>query len=527
MILRAALEAALTNPTTPKGAMSTDKSTAVTEHSAATKKALDVLADLGGHRVADDAIKQEGTSLVLPTTMGPRDAILFLKEHIKAQEEVTAYTKVFDYRPEDVAAALMRAAKTAFGTAGIGRPTYTFFGKNPPEMRAVTINAKGDTIDVPAGEIEFSTVDGTAYVGSVRDPEKGIVGTITVEAPKKWGAVINGLWVLVQQELDKESIYRGKAITASSTPNFVDPYSVNREHIVLSTSAETSIFANIVTPIRHAEEMRRLGRSLKSAHINEGPYGTGKTSVLAVVAQEAIENGWTAVHVRPGRDSLEDGMQLARQYQPAVLLVEDVDNFADTADGDAVSELLDLFDGISAKGTELMIVMTTNHIEKVHRGMLRPGRVDSVNHIGTLDGTAALRLIKQALREQLNDLTEDEETQIQEALEGFLPAFIKEAAERAGRYAIARAMSDPDEHAVVTSDDVIAAADSLRSQQDLYENAGEGTVDESLATALGHVIKSSLLGTAMIPAQYEEHLAEGRHTLAELNGLAVVEAPQS
>lgn len=507
--------------------MSDTASTQVTEHSAATKKALEVLADLGGQRVADDSIKQEGTTLVLPATMGPRDAIMFLKEHIKAQEEVTAYVKVFDYRPEDVAAALMRAAKTAFGTAGIGRPTYTFFGKNPPQMRAVTINSQGDTIDVPAGEIEFSTVEGTAYVGATRDKEKGVVGTITVEAPKKYGAVINGLWVLVQRELDKESIYRGHAITASETPGFVDPYAVNREHIVLSTQAEASILANIVTPLRHSDEMRRLGRSLKSAHINEGPYGTGKTSVLAVVAQEAVENGWTAVHVRPGRDSLEDGMQLARQYQPAVLLVEDVDKFANTADKDAVSELLDLFDGITAKGTELMIVMTTNHIESVHRGMLRPGRVDSVNHIGTLDGSAALRLIKQALREQLNDLTDDEETQVQEALTGFLPAFIKEAAERAGRYAIARSMSDPDEQAVVTSDDVIAAADSLRSQQDLYENAGEGTVDESLATALGHVITDSLRGSALIPAQYAEHLESGKHTLAELSGSLIVDAPQS
>jgi hypothetical protein len=71
-----------------------------------------------------------------------------------------------------------------------------------------------------------------------------------------------------------------------------------------------------------------------------------------------------------------------------------------------------------------------------------------------------------------------------------LPAFATEAIGRALRYAIARSGGVPQ---VITGDDLIAAANGLRTQVRMMEDAPElshsGSVDEAIAAILqGHVV---------------------------------------
>ncbi|NIS12736.1 MAG: AAA family ATPase, partial [Thermoplasmata archaeon] len=87
------------------------------------------------------------------------------------------------------------------------------------------------------------------------------------------------------------------------------------------------------------------------------------------------------IQCRPGIDNVYDAMKTARLYQPAVVFYEDVDTIAqgDQTQGHvAVTQLLDIFDGLTAKSTKILAILTTNHPEKIHKGMVRPGRLDAV-----------------------------------------------------------------------------------------------------------------------------------------------------
>src|SRR5690606_6383812 len=180
-------------------------------------------------------------------------------------------------------------------------------------------------------------------------------------------------------------------------------------------------------------------------------------------------------------------LSTARLYQPAVVFFEDVDSISASGDADDVTKLLDMFDGITAKGTEIMAVMTTNHVERIHKGMVRPGRLDAVLHIGALDRNGIERLIKSVVDPTvLGDIDYD---LVAEAMDGYLPAYVKEAVDRAVRYAIARTGGHVEK---LGTEDFVLAADGLRDQLRLQADAEEGSRPDALSTALAKIVEDTL-----------------------------------
>lgn len=463
-----------------------DYSNTAKQEQASEKRLLATLAELGGKRVTDDDIVFEGTKIVLPNTMTPRSAIKFLTQHIEQQEEVTQFSRVMNYRPWDGAHAMQSALKKVFGTTGIAKATYSFFGKNPPQVITIDVGVNQQA-QVPWGQIEFPILNATLYLGQSNHPEFGPLFSLTVECPRKFGGHVEGLFKAIENELREHSIYRGKSFNGATMPQFIDPYSVNRKKVVYNDDVERQLEANIWGVLRHTEVQRKAGLPLKRAVLLSGPYGTGKSMAAALTGQVAVENGWTFVQCRPGKDNLAEVMQTALLYQPAVVFYEDVDTIAQGGDPDQVSQLLDLFDGITAKGTELIVVMTTNHAELIHKGMVRPGRLDAVIKIEALNHQGVENLIKATVPQYLMGEELDYEL-IGKAMEGFLPAFIKEAIDRAVRYNIARTNGQPEK---LTTDDFVDAALGLRPQLDLMNGAGEGTRPDSLTVAMTNVAKEA------------------------------------
>lgn len=447
------------------------------------KRLLETLAELGGKRVADDDIVFEGTRIVLPATMTPRSAIKFLTQHIEQEEEETQFSRVMNYRPWDGAWAMQLALKKVFGTTGIGKATYSFFGKNPPQLITIDVGV-GQQAQVPWGTIDFPILQATLNLGQSNHPEFGPLFALTVECPRKYRGHVEGLFKAIEHELREHSIYRGKAFNGATMPQFIDPYSVDRKKVVYKDDVERQLDANVWGVLRHSDAQRAAGLPLKRAVLLSGPYGTGKSLAAALTGQVAVENGWTFVQCRPGKDDLGQVMQTALLYQPAVVFYEDVDTIAQGGDPDKVSQLLDMFDGITAKGTELIVVMTTNHAELIHKGMVRPGRLDAVIQIDALDHQGVENLIKATVPTNLlgTDLDYD---LIGKSMEGFLPAFIKEAIDRAVRYNIARTHGTPE---LLTTDDFVDAALGLRPQLDLMNGATEGKTPDTLTQAMTRVV---------------------------------------
>ncbi|RPI07295.1 MAG: AAA family ATPase, partial [Actinobacteria bacterium] len=186
-------------------------------------------------------------------------------------------------------------------------------------------------------------------------------------------------------------------------------------------------------------------------------------------------------------------------YQPAVVFVEDIDVQSQSADVDEVSKLLDAFDGITAKGGELMVLMTTNHIERIHKGMLRPGRLDAVVEIASIDRNGTERLIKAVIPENKRSLEIDYD-EVYDAMEGFFPAFIREAITRAVTFALNRLEGSPEY--TIDTPDLVYAATSLHTQLAALHDAGEGEKPPTLDTALADAVKTAVGGMRTYDPDY-------------------------
>lgn len=469
---------------------------------AAEKRLLDILAQLGGQHVQDDDLVFEGTRFVLPKTMTPRAGIKFLTKHIEQQEEITNFSNIFMYRPWDGAYCLQTALKKMFGTTGIAKATYTMFGKNPPKLITIDIGLN-EKAQIPWGAVEFPALEGTMYCGQSLHPEFGQLFELTIQSPRKYAAHIQGLFKAVDAELRENSIYKGKAINGAAQPAFIDPYSVDRRKVVYTDDVTRQLDANIWSLLKHTTVQRNAGLPLKRAVLLSGPYGTGKSLAAALTGQVAYENNWTFIQVRSGKDDFSEVLQTARLYQPCVVFYEDVDTIAQTGDPDKVQMLLDMFDGISVKGTELVMVLTTNHAELIHKGMMRPGRLDAVINIEALDSKGVKELIIASVPPAILSENLDYEL-IGKAMEGFLPAYIKEAIDRAVRYNIARTEGKPEQ---LTTDDFVDAALGLRPQLDLMNDASEGSRPDSLTAAFHRVATEAaqqVVGAAVVTRGGEE-----------------------
>lgn len=451
------------------------------------ERMLDLLADLGGRQTKESDLIFEGTKLVIPETMSARDARVFLDRWIDSQEEVARFDRTFKYRPLDGAHALSVALKDLFGTAGIARPIFTFFGPEYPPVTTIDVGVDA-TEQVTQGWVQLPHLEGRLHVGGQVDAEAGPLFHLIAEVPRKYGSHVEGLYRKIEAVLRDQSIYKGKAVTGQEQPQFVDVSLVDPSSVIYSEETLTQLQANLWTNIDHQERLANLGITFKRAVILAGPYGTGKTLAALLTAQKATAAGITFIQCRPAQDNLQQVLQTAVLYSPAVVFFEDIDTLAQSGETDSVSTLLDMFDGLGSKGQDVMVVMTTNHIDRIHKGMLRPGRVDAVVEIGDLDEQGVRRLIQATV--PASHLAEDiDYAAVFDAMKGYLPAFVKETAERAVRYAIARDSGDTE---VLTTHDLVAAAEGLRFQWTLMNDAGEGTVPPALDTAFARTIDKAV-----------------------------------
>jgi transitional endoplasmic reticulum ATPase len=457
------------------------------------KAILATLARLGGKSVKDDDLIFEGSKFILPGHFGGNvgAAIKFLMDWQQRQDEMFAFSREFAYRPMDGAAAFERAMKRVFGTSGIGKAQYTMFGKKPPQMISVATGPKTQ-LQVPWGQIEFSPLAATFILGSQRNDEQGYIFSIAVQAPLRYRAQVEGFFKIVEEELRERSIYRGKAFMGAEDPSFLDTDKIDPSVVVYSGDVQTQLSVNMWSLLRHSDAMRRNGIPLKRAVLVEGPYGTGKTLAGRLTAKEAVENGWTFILARPGKDDLTEVLKMAQLYSPAVVWYEDIDVIAKGESDTQISQLLDALDGITAKGTEILAGFTTNFADKIQKGVLRPGRLDAVIHIGPLDDAGIEKLCRVTIPvERQGDINYTEVAQQFDSETWRLPSFVGECVKRAMSYSIAR---NSGELGVIDTEDLVHAAIGLGDQVALMDRANEGVKVPELNKALGSAVAAGLNG---------------------------------
>jgi hypothetical protein len=135
----------------------------------------------------------------------------------------------------------------------------------------------------------------------------------------------------------------------------------------------------------------QLGIPWRRGYLLYGPPGTGKTSVAYALAGEL---GLKLCALSLTNPKLNDNVMAAllqRTPPRSLILIEDIDAFftaRDKADDKveiSFSGLLNAIDGVGAQEGRI-IVLTTNHRDKLDAALIRPGRIDVQVELGNATG---------------------------------------------------------------------------------------------------------------------------------------------
>lgn len=447
---------------------------------------------------------EETKTITLPIDMSLEEGIVWLQRQKEYEEQAVDLHFDFDAYPWDGALNLRVILEETFGfmeAKGVG-----MFGMDkPPDMIEIEVGP-GEFKQVIWGKLIVPGVDGGLQTGAHFDKQTQTWKfLVTAKIKRKHEGIVRALMEGVRQRLKTHSIYRGKAIhlrmseegqlDQGSAPKFLT--FPDNDTLILNDSIEAALAANVFTPVVDRELCALHGVPFKRGILLTGKYGTGKTMAAASVARKCVTAKVTYIYIDDPK-CLPNAIPFARQYAPAVIFAEDVDRAAGIERDDTANAILNAVDGIESKGSQIMLILTTNHPERINRAMLRPGRLDSVIVFNPPDPKTVGRLIEFYGRESLRD--DLDMTYACQKLNGQIPAVIRESVERAKLFAVSR-KSMVDGEPIVDTESLNFAVDNMLDQVELLlalDSPQVESVGDRLAGAFTEIVEEGRHGGAVI-----------------------------
>ena len=424
-------------------------------------------------------LEREGGKIILPAMMSHQEAIDNIYKMMEEEQTEVAIDHTISCHPLDGALALSKAISQRYGFSQMV-PTPSFFGANPPSMISMQIGPT-ESIQIPWGRMRIPDIDGyieVDYRSNSGIPTFSVGGVIK----QKHKEEIHALTKAAERIVNTESVYHGKAMSINMdwmreggkfNPSihgfkFLNLEGVMDTNLIFDKMTESIIERDIFAFIEHADRCRERKIPLKRGILLEGPYGVGKTMSAYVTAKKATDNGWTFILCEDARD-LQHVIEMAKRYEPAVIFCEDIDRVVTEDRTLTVDTILNTVDGVKSKDSEILVICSTNHVEKINKAMLRPGRLDAVISLQAPDEEAVIRLVRHYGRELIP--VDEDMTVVGEELKGQIPAVIREVVERAKMSAIIR--SKDGEPEVVHAEDLVVAAESMKRHLALLAESKE------------------------------------------------------
>lgn len=418
-------------------------------------------------------IVHHGEQLTLPENMTIDGAIELLERRKEYLEEVIDINESFPVFPWDGAAALNAILTRRYGWAP-AEATPGFFGSEPPQL--ITVEVDHDkVVQVPWGRFSLPAIKG--YVRCSYTRKNGRI-TFAVKAHiyRKDEEAVRSLFDELRTELLNNSIYRGKAfkirfrddegdLIEMPEPKFLDTNDVNESLMVYSEHVQQAIDTNLFTPIKRVLDCKENGIPVKRGVLLGGTYGTGKTMAAKVASKYAVQAGVTYMYV-PRADELADAVEFAKMYcDPAcVIFCEDIDRAMDGGRTVAMDDILNIIDGIDTKSSNIIVVLTTNHLDNINPAMLRPGRLDAVIDVTPPDQKAVEKLLRAYGGDTI--APDADLSKASEILAGRIPAVIAEVVKRAKLTQLS--LQEPGTKVTSITDEALyQSALSMQSQLDL------------------------------------------------------------
>jgi hypothetical protein len=289
------------------------------------------------------------------------------------------------------------------------------------------------------------------------------------------------------------NVYRGHVLDVVPTPmggvtlHFSDIPVTAREDVILPEAVLERVERHALGVAAHRRALLEAGQHLKRGLLLYGPPGTGKTHTTRYLVGQM--SAYTRL-VLTGRALSAIGAvaHLARDLQPTVIVLEDVDLVAEERSRGPVSspilfDLLDAMDG-AAPDADLLFVLTTNRADLLEPALAaRPGRVDVAVEIDLPDADARRRLLTLYGRALPLELSAEETDAVVERTEGVTASFLKELLRRAMLECLAEGQPQP---AVTGAHFARAVDDLLDGNQELTRSLlGVGSDPESLPAGGG------------------------------------------
>ena len=197
-------------------------------------------------------------------------------------------------------------------------------------------------------------------------------------------AVNNSLSIV--KRLDDETDVRARVMQVDHSPE------VTYQDIGGLDEQMQEVRETVEMPLESPGMFEQVGIQPPSGVLLYGPPGTGKTMLAKAVANETDATfikmaGSELVHkfIGEGAKLVRDLFEVARENEPAVLFIDEIDAIASKrtdskTSGDAevqrtMMQLLSEMDGFDERG-DVRIIAATNRFDMLDEAILRPGRFD-------------------------------------------------------------------------------------------------------------------------------------------------------
>jgi hypothetical protein len=240
------------------------------------------------------------------------------------------------------------------------------------------------------------------------------------------------------------NVYRGKVLALKGddmmghgvSVEFPVVEFVDRDAIVLPEGVLDVVELHTIEFARHSRALRAAGRHLRRGLLLHGPPGTGKTLTAGYLISR-LEGRTVIILTGEGLRFVEPACAIARDLQPAMVVLEDVDLVARERTAMGVTsllfQLLNEIDGIG-EDADVVFLMTTNRADLLEPALAaRPGRVDQAVELPLPDAQGRARLID--VFSSGLDLAVDDRDSIVAATDGVSPAFLRELVRKAALHA--------------------------------------------------------------------------------------------
>lgn len=253
----------------------------------------------------------------------------------------------------------------------------------------------------------------------------------------------------LEMESKLNSIYRGQQLEIRPSSEPADDFSsiaqargvkimfrkfrdVSDDQIVLDNHVLSILKRNVIDFHKNREKLGRLGVPRKRALLFHGPPGTGKTFTCQYLRSRLAG---VTVFVVSGEslNCVESVCNLARVYQPSLVILEDVDLVFSSREinlySSALGDFMDQLDGFHP-ADDIMFILTTNAIDRMEQAIKdRPGRINQCVYFGPPEPELRHRYLNNYLRDyRVNGIDLDHLVkQTNEATQAFLKEYVHRA----------------------------------------------------------------------------------------------------